>query len=140
MTSARGAGAIALLGILALAGCRSPTAADAGPIATGAWAGDHIHIDVTAGGAAIEYDCGHGSIDAPIVADDGGRFSVTGTHTFEHGGPVRIGETPDRHPARYDGRVAADTLRMTVTVTDTGQVIGDFTAVFGAASRLLKCV
>jgi hypothetical protein len=134
---------LAVIAVLAapwLAGCRTPTSADAGRVATGAWGGDHIRLDVTTGGATVEYDCAHGTIDAPIVTDDGGRFSVMGSHTFEHGGPIRVGDPPDRHPARYDGRVAGDTLRMTVTVTDAPQIIGDFTAVFGAASRLVKCL
>src|SRR6516164_3286449 len=93
-----------------VAACQSPTGTDPGRVAVGTWGGDHIRMDVVPSGAAIEYDCAHGTIDEPIVPDGGGRISVGGTHTFEHGGPVRIGEPEDRHPARYDGRVVGDTL------------------------------
>src|ERR1041384_7110474 len=43
------------------------------------WGGDHIQLRLFATGGAIEYDCSHGSIDAPLVVDREGRFDVTGT-------------------------------------------------------------
>lgn len=132
--------AAVLVAIACLPSCSAPTAADERRVAVGSWGGDHIRVDVTPAGATIEYDCAHGTIDEPLSPDRAGRFSAAGTHTFEHGGPIRVGELPNRHPARYDGLVVANKVEMTVTVTDTPQVIGAFTATFGAASRLLKCL
>ena len=132
--------AAALVAIACLVSCGAPTGADQPTVAIGSWAGDHIRLDVAAAGAVIEYDCAHGTIDEPLLPDRAGRFSAAGSHTFEHGGPIRIDELPNRHPARYDGLVVANTLEMTVTVIDTGQVIGTFTATFGAAARVLKCL
>src|SRR2546421_498564 len=103
---------------LPAAACRMPMADD-GRIAVGTWGGDHVRLDVSSSGATTEYDCAHGTIDEPIVVDSNGRFSVAGTHTAEHGGPVRSDEPADRHPARYDGRVVGDTMEITVTVTDS---------------------
>jgi hypothetical protein len=130
---------VALAG-LSLTGCRTPTSAEGGRVATGAWGGEHIRLDVTASGGTAEYDCARGTIDEPIVPDGSGRFSAIGTHTFEHGGPILAGEPPDRHRARYEGRVAGDRMQLTVTVTDTQQTVGDFTLIFGASSRLVKCL
>ena len=132
--------AAVLVAIASTASCGAPTVAGPGTVLVGSWAGDHVRVDVAPGGAVIEYDCAHGTIDQPLSPDRTGRFSVSGTHTFDHGGPIRVDELPNRHPARYDGLVVADKLELTVTVTDAQQVIGNFTATFGAASRLLKCL
>src|SRR6266850_6950892 len=88
-----------LAGCLVLASCESPLQPGTRP-APGAWGGAGIRLEVTAAGATIEYDCAHGSIDEPIVADGAGRFSAKGTHVREHGGPIRIDDVEDRHPAR----------------------------------------
>ena len=130
----------ALAAMISVASCGAPTAADHVGLAVGSWGGDHLRVDVTPAGATIEYDCAHGTIDEPLSPDRAGRFSAAGTHTFEHGGPIRVDEPPNRHRARYDGLVVANTVEMTVTILDTPQVIGTFTATFGAASRLLKCL
>jgi hypothetical protein len=131
---------VVVAALASLVACSAPTSPTEGRVEIGAWGGDHLRVDVTPGGATTEYDCAHGTIDEPLVADRNGRFSASGTHTFDHGGPVRIDEVPNRHPARYDGRVTGDTLQLTVTVTDTPQVLGSFTLTRGVAPRLLKCL
>jgi hypothetical protein len=120
--------------------CQLPTAMDSGRVAVGTWGGDHIRLDVVPGGATIEYDCAHGTIDEPIVVGDGARFVAAGTHTREHGGPIRVDEPADRHPARYNGRVVGDTMEITVTITDTGQRLGTFMLFFRHPAHLVKCL
>lgn len=132
--------AAAMTVVLVLAACRTPTGADNGRLANGTWGGDHVRLDVMSGVATTEYDCAHGTIDEPLVPDRNGRFSVRGTHTFERGGPIRLDEVPDRHPARYDGRVDGEKLDLTVIVTDRQQTVGVFTLTFRAAPRLFKCL
>jgi len=126
--------------LVSAAACQSPIGTDDGRVAVGPWGGDHIRMDVVPGGATLEYDCAHGTIDEPIVPDSGGRFSAGGTHTFEHGGPTRIDEPENRHQARYDGRVVGDTLEITVTVIDTRQRLGTFMLTFRHAARIVKCL
>ena len=106
----------------------------------GMWGGAGIRLDVSADGAIIEYDCAHGTIDQPIVGDRNGRFTVTGTHVREHGGPIRVDEPPDRHPARYDGQVAGNSMRLSVTLTDGNQTIGSFDATLNGPARVVKCL
>jgi hypothetical protein len=106
----------------------------------GSWGGAGIALEITAAGATIEYDCAHGTIDRPIVTDGNGRFSAEGTHVREHGGPIRIDDVPDRHPARYDGEVSGNVMRFSVTLLDTMQSLGPFTAARGVAGRVLKCL
>jgi hypothetical protein len=126
--------------LTSLLACSAPTSPNEGRVAIGAWDGDHLRVDVTSGGGTTEYDCAHGSIDEPLVADRDGRFSASGTHTFEHGGPIRVDEVPNRHPARYDGRVVGDMLQLTVTVTDTQQLVGSFAVTRAGVPRLAKCL
>ena len=112
----------------------------AGPIAPSEWGGDHIGLTVSATGGTLEYDCATGTIDQPIVAATNGSFVVQGTHTIGHGGPIMVGEIPDRHPARYDGWTDGETMKLTVTITDTGQKLGDFTLTRGQSPHVFKCL
>ena len=130
--------AVAAAAVL-LAGCGGPSAPDTA-VGIGVWGGVGIRLDLTAQGAAIEYDCAHGTIDQPLVADRNGRFSATGVHVREHGGPIRPDEPSDRHPARYDGEVTGTSMRMTVMLLDLAQSVGPFDLTLGGAARIAKCV
>jgi hypothetical protein len=106
----------------------------------GRWGGRHIALELAAGGGTIEYDCAHGTIDGFIVPDRQGRFEATGTHTAEHGGPVREGEEKESRPAFYRGKVAGRTLTLTVILADSKEEIGTFTLTRGATPRLMRCL
>ena len=105
----------------------------------GTWGGVHISMEVTAKGAAIEYDCAHGTISEPLRVDNDGRFQAKGTHVREHGGPIRNEETPVSHPASYSGKVNDKTITLTVTLTDSSETIGTFTLTQGSEGQLFKC-
>ena len=124
-----------------LLGAAGPCATDvSGPIAPSEWGGTHIGLTVSATGGTLEYDCASGTIDQPIIAAANGNFVAQGTHTIGHGGPSMVGEIPDRHPARYDGWTDGQTMKLTVTITDTGQKLGDFTLVRGQSGRVFRCL
>lgn len=106
---------------------------------TGTWGGEHIGLDVTPQGGQVEYDCAHGTVDQRIVPDARGHFDVRGTHVREHGGPIRKDESADSHPARFVGEIKGDTMMLTVTESDTKEVVGTFTLVFGQTPRVMKC-
>jgi hypothetical protein len=72
--------------------------------------------------------------------DRSGRFDVKGTHTPEHGGPVREDEKLISRPARYAGRVDGGRMTLTVTLTDSGEILGTFALTQGVAGRLTKCL
>ena len=57
--------------------------AGAAQVKTGVWGGQHARLEVAAGGATIEYDCGRGTIDEPLVLDAQGRFAARGRHVPE---------------------------------------------------------
>ena len=110
-----------------------------GPVSHGDWGGEHIGLAVTANGATIEYDCATGTIDEPLVASDG-LFSAAGTHIPGHGGPIRQDEIPDKHPARYEGRIDGETMTLDVTLTDTGEKLGRYALVRGRSAQVFKCL
>ena len=106
----------------------------------GSWGGEHIKLTVIDRRATIEYDCAHGTIAGPLAVAADGRFTATGTHVREHGGPMREGEVPDTHPAEYTGQVRGGRMTLTVRETDTGTTIGTFRLERGAAARVIKCL
>jgi hypothetical protein len=116
----------------------------------GGWGGREVRLNVVEGGATIEYDCAHGTIDQSFEVGEGGEFELPGTHEDEIGGPAgavtAVDESgsarpgPARHPARYTGSVSDREMTLTVTLTDTGRVVGTFKLVRGAVPRLHKCL
>ncbi|MCZ6777223.1 MAG: hypothetical protein O7D34_12335 [Ignavibacteria bacterium] len=107
---------------------------------TGSWGAEHIGIVVGENGAKLEYDCAHGTIDEPLIADENGEFEAIGVHVREHGGPIRLGEIPDEHPARYKGYIKGNVMTLTVTLTDSGQKVGAFSLTRGIPPRVHKCL
>jgi hypothetical protein len=105
----------------------------------GLWGGEHIRLEVTAQGGQVEYDCAHGTIDQQIVLDRQGRFDVRGTHVREHGGPIRKDEISDSHPAQFSGQISGTTMTLSVTETDTKEIVGTFTLVYGQKPHIVKC-
>ncbi|MDP9206868.1 MAG: hypothetical protein M3P12_15695 [Gemmatimonadota bacterium] len=111
----------------------------AGPIDRSEWGGEHVGLIVSANGGALEYDCASGTIDQSIVATNG-NFIVQGTHSPGHGGPIMEGQIAERHPAQYEGWTDGDTMRLNVTLTDTGQKLGTFTLVRGQSPHVFRCL
>ena len=119
------------------AACASaPATADAASVKNGIWGAEGVSLTVTSDGGAIEYDCGHGTIDKVMALDGAGKFDVTGAH-FSEGGPTRQGDSGA--PARYRGTVTGDRLSLTVTVTSSDTTLGQFTLTFGQQAVLTKC-
>jgi hypothetical protein len=106
----------------------------------GVWGGDHIGLVVSDSSAILDYDCAHGTIDELIITDDDGKFEVSGVHVFEHGGPIRIDEVPDEHPALYQGSIDGKVMTLKVTITNTGKEFGTFTLTLGEAPNVYKCL
>lgn len=108
-------------------------------LATGPWGGPHIRIEVGPRSAEIDYDCASGTINGPLTVDSRGRFTWHGTHHREHGGPIRVGEQGNDHPASYSGFVKGDTMTLTVKLSDTNEVLETFTLKRGSFGRVVKC-
>jgi hypothetical protein len=111
-------------------------------LAEGLWGGAHIGLTVREGGAEVEFDCAHGTIERRIVLDAYGRFDVGGTFVPE-GGPVSIsidGVAQEKsYSARYRGRVEGRRMTLNVLVSETGATFDDLTLSHGRAPVLEKC-
>lgn len=103
----------------------------------GKWGGPHVRLDVTATGANIEFDCGHGTLSGPLILRDG-RFVASGTYVRE-GGPVRADGAEKSQPAHFKGQVAGAQMTLTFSLADDQSGAETFTLTRGAGSRLFKC-
>ncbi len=106
----------------------------------GAWGGEHLALTVTERGGALEFDCAAGEISEPLEVDAGGRFEAAGVFIPGQGGPVQAGEAPLRRPARYAGRVVGQTMTLSLTLSETGELIGPFRLRKDAPPQLLRCL
>lgn len=105
----------------------------------GVWGGEHIRFEVTDGGANVEYDCAHGTVEGKIVVDSRGRFNVYGLHYEEHGGPVRPGDGASGYRVRLSGRVGGSLMKLTVTRAGTRKVVGTFNLARDREPLVVKC-
>jgi len=108
-------------------------------LAQGAWGGPHIRLAVGDSSATIEYDCAHGQIDGPLVTDSRGRFSLKGTHSPEHPGPVRDNEQSAGQPARYTGWTDGKKMTLTVALAGRKETLGTFNLTLGGGGRVFTC-
>lgn len=106
----------------------------------GEWGAEHIMLVADDAGGVLEYDCAHGTIDESLITNADGYFDFVGTHTRETGGPSQVDEESDIHPARYEGRVSGNTLTLTITLTDSGDVLGPYSLVLGEPGLVYKCL
>lgn len=129
------AGALTLVG-LAMANPTQEQDADASSVL---WGGRDINMQVTPQGAAVEFDCGHGSVLEPIKANAKGEFAARGTYTPEHGGPITLANPPRDLPAVYKGTIDGDTMHLEVVLADKEQQPQPFTLSRGKPGRVVKC-
>lgn len=115
----------------------------AGPgvfIIIGDWGGEHVRMELEEAGGSLEYDCAHGTVDPGWTLTDEGEFSGTGEHFIEHGGPVREGEVIPPRPASYSGTVDGDRMDLTVTLTDSAQILGTYELERGSDGQIVRCL
>jgi hypothetical protein len=131
---------IVLAMVLLVSGCVTiAVAKKPRTIPDGTWGGPHIQLIVQNGAATIEYDCANGSIEGPLKLDSRGRFSLSGKHFREHGGPIRIGEENKPMAVRYTGRIDGTRMTLTVTLMNSKSQMGTYQLTRGSEGRVFKC-
>src|SRR5260221_11650604 len=115
--------ALALCAVCSCLACNGGPGSPSTPL-VGVWGGDHVSLSVTDTGSHAEFDCAHGDTPTSLAVDARHAFRVGGIYVREHAGPIRLGEVPDSHPAVYFGTATADTMVLTVELTDADIVIG----------------
>jgi len=109
------------------------------PTAEGIWGGPHVRLSMSEGAIQVEFDCAHGTINAPLGTDAQGRFDIPGTFVREGPGPIRVGRTPGARSARYSGRIEGKTMTLSVNLTEPDEALGTYTLTQGSEGRLWKC-
>lgn len=127
---------LTLIAVMLITGCASLPASER-PL-TGRWSGPHVTLTLGGNGGTLEYDCAHGTI-GPLAVGPKGNFTAIGTHTPEHGGPVRADEVPPVLMARYSGKLSGDRLSLLGRV-DNGMLLGPFDLRRGAEPMLTRCL
>jgi hypothetical protein len=125
---------------VAVTGCATAQTGPSPVVPTGLWGGDHISMTVGETSSRVELDCAYGEIPTALTTDSRGTFSAVGTFVQERGGPIREDETLQVHPAIYVGAVTANTMRLTIRLTDPEVLVGTFVLTRGTLGRLVKCL
>lgn len=128
---------IPVLLILGAVACMAP---EVPSLIEGDWGGQHIGMVATENGASLDFDCAVGTIGEPIRPDDSGDFSVTGVQFPGHGGAIKVGDTIESHPARYEGTVQGNQMTLTITLTDSDTEVGTFSLEQDGPPAVVKCL
>ncbi|MFD1613359.1 hypothetical protein ACFSCW_16270 [Sphingomonas tabacisoli] len=124
--------------IAALFGLAAAMTGNAAPKASlaGVWSTPGAILTVDEGGSGrLEQDCAMGSF-GPVKADAHGRFQTTGRFETYQPGPQRADDDAGA-PARFEGAVEGDTLRL--TVHPHGGQPQSWTLAKGKRIKLIRC-
>ena len=102
------------------------------------WGGEHVEMDVTDGGARLEFDCAHGTIDEPLRPNRTGVFQAKGTFTPERSGPSRDGG-PSPAKAVYSGTIKDATMTLRVILDGQSDDGNTYALVRDRPGNVRKC-
>ncbi|MCZ6916271.1 MAG: hypothetical protein O7I93_05810 [Gemmatimonadetes bacterium] len=110
-----------------------------GPDLLGEWGGEGAAAVVAADLTTFEFDCANARVEAPLLLDPDGKFSVEGLY-FREGGPLPVDGRPSI-PARFDGTVTGDRMTLTIHLIGLAQEpIGPRELRKGRTPLLRKCL
>jgi hypothetical protein len=124
----------AILSVFATLACSAATSAHITEV-VGTWGGDNAGLIVSNTDVHVHIGCTLGDALGPINPDANGRFEATGTYNVD-AYPVDRGIT---HPATFTGQIVDQTMTLTVSLTDTGRVLGPVTLVYGKEPKMGPC-
>ena len=81
------------------------------------WGGPDLEMRVTQQGADLEFDCGQGTIEEPLLLDEAGKFQVRGTFRSQPG-PARKDQPSRGIDVVYAGAVRGNTMQLEFTMAD----------------------
>jgi len=124
----------AIPSIFALLACSAATSTPITQVA-GTWGGDNAGLIVSDTDVHVHIGCTLGDAVGPIHPDADGRFEATGTYNVD-AYPIDRGIT---HPARFTGQIIEQTMTLTVSLTDTGRLLGPVTLTYGKEPKMGPC-
>ena len=108
-------------------------------VAPGKWGAAGIGLSVEETAVTIEFDCATAEIARNLMIDKTGNFSTEGIYIRRSPGALRVKFPPKRAPARFEGKISGKTMTMKITLTETGEKIGDFTLQRGKTPTIRRC-
>jgi hypothetical protein len=121
--------------LLGMAAAMTAMAAPKAPLA-GNWGGPDMNLTLGPDGGRLEQGCASGSF-GPVRADAKGRFKSTGRFEVYQPGPQRADEGAGGAPARFEGVIQGDTLRL--TVRPAHGAAETHTLIKGKRAKLIRC-
>jgi hypothetical protein len=106
--------------------------------AEGVWGGTGIGLTIGAESVKIEYDCAEAEIKQKFVTDAGGNFNLDGFYKRQPP-MIRVDMVVKPQAANFQGVIDGSTMRLKVTLTETKQLIGEYTLKRGEDPELRKC-
>jgi hypothetical protein len=111
------------------------TGAAPAPVLLGDWGGDRTLLTISAAGATLRQDCAEGRF-GPVRLDPRGAFATDGAY-HAHGPGPQSGDAMEKDQARYEGKVAGDTLRL--VIRPWGAPPQTLTLIRGHGQKLIRC-
>lgn len=108
-------------------------------VAPGKWGGTGIGLNVEETVVTLEFDCATAEIPSNLMIDKTGNFSTDGVYIRRTPGALRIKFPPKRVPARFEGKISGKTMILKITLSETGEKIGDYTLQRGKTSTIRRC-
>ena len=109
-------------------------------VAPGNWGGAGINLTVEKDGAKIEYDCAEAEIGEKLATDKRGNFNVEGSYLRHYPGAIRTKLLPKSQPAKFEGKISGETMMLKVTLTESGEEIGNYTLERGKTAKIHRCL
>lgn len=103
------------------------------------WGATGIILNVEEKGVIIQYECADGQIEQSLMMNEQGNFEAAGIHSPQRPGPIRVDAKLASQPARYEGKISGDTMTLKVTLTETKEVVGEYTLERGKTPRMTRC-
>lgn len=84
----------------------------------GRWGGRGVQLSVTEKSTYFEFDCANAELKSKLKTVGIEVVEQFGTYTYERGGPVKVDEKPDVHPAAFRGKIVKDSMFISITILD----------------------
>ncbi len=106
----------------------------------GKWGGQGVQLEINENSSIFEFDCALASINSKLKTTDNQIDIQFGTFTYERGGPIKIDEKPDIHPAQFKGEIIQDSMTVIITILDQKRADQVFKLKKGENGRIFKCL
>lgn len=105
----------------------------------GSWAGDGIKLEIADASSSLQFVCADGMIAERLFRDRDGKFTATGSFLRRTPGPQREGGNASQK-ASFVGRITGHSMKIKIVLTETDEMVGEFTLELGKKVRLQRCL